>query len=250
MIKPQRTTGLERTQAPSNLQVLEASQLKQRLQIPVFLRSLSSHHEIFFALQKSLNQHSATPAEADSTNLHCEPPLPRKPRFSWGRKTCLWSDYRNFQLEAAESAIDPSTRQSVWYHFSLTYLYTTFLGSVTNGLTRFRVGRFLILSLMWTWKRFLLMPVSHSNCCRGYKSFIAPHRPTAEYKEWVYYVRESMTNTQACSFWKVPSGTEILLTVLLQVLWEVTKITNRQVLSEVDEYKQFSDSWMQRSRGS
>lgn len=89
MIKPQRTTGLERTQAPSNLQVLEASQLKQRLQIPVFLRSLSSHHEIFFALQKSLNQHSATPAEADSTNLHCEPPLPRKPRFSWGRKTCL-----------------------------------------------------------------------------------------------------------------------------------------------------------------
>lgn len=87
--------------------------------------------------------------------------------------------YRNFQLKAAERVIGSCTRQAVWYHFSLTYLCTTFLGSVTNGLTRLRVGRFLILSLMWPWKGFLLMPVSHSNCCYGDKPFIAPRWPNS-----------------------------------------------------------------------
>lgn len=123
----------------------------------------------------------------------------------------IWSDYRSFQLEIAKRVIGSCTRRFAWYHFHLTYLYTSSGEVVTNGLTWLRVGRFLIVSLMWTWKRFLLMSVSRSNCCHGYKSFIAPHWPTAEYKEWVYYVQASMTNTQTCSSWNVPPGSKILL---------------------------------------
>lgn len=39
-----------------------------------------------FALQKSLNQHSATPAKADAANLRCQTPFPENPGSAGGRK--------------------------------------------------------------------------------------------------------------------------------------------------------------------
>jgi len=40
----------------------------------------------FFALQKSQNQHSGTPAKAGCTNLRCQPPFPEIPDSAEGRK--------------------------------------------------------------------------------------------------------------------------------------------------------------------
>lgn len=133
-------------------------------------------------------------------------PLPRKPR--WWHETR--SDHRNFQRGTVERVTGSCHRHCRWYHFCLTYLYTKSLGGITDGLTWCRVERFLVVSLTWTRESSLLMPVSHSNCCHGYKSFIAPHWRAAEYKEWVYYVQESMASTQPCSSRNVPPGSKVL----------------------------------------